>query len=61
MRRSRDEENFTNIGFVSGKGTTTELTNYNYIDTDIESGKYYYRLKQTDYDGTFQISKCCFS
>ncbi len=43
----------TQIGFVSGKGTTTEFSNYNFIDTDIESGKYYYRLKQTDFDGSF--------
>ena len=54
IERSRDEKNFVNIGFVSGRGTTTEPSDYNYIDTDIESGKYYYRLKQTDYDGTFK-------
>ncbi|MCU0344465.1 MAG: M12 family metallo-peptidase [Ignavibacterium sp.] len=54
IERSRDEENFTQIGFVSGRGTTTEITSYNYLDTEIETGKYYYRLKQTDYDGTFK-------
>lgn len=52
IERSRDEENFTQIGFVSGRGTTTEITSYNYLDTEIETGKYYYRLKQTDLDGT---------
>ena len=54
IERGQDEENFTQIGFVSGRGTTTELTNYNYVDSDIETGKYYYRLKQTDFDGTFK-------
>jgi len=54
IERSRDEENFTQIGFVSGRGTTTEITNYNYLDSEIETGKYYYRLKQTDFDGTFK-------
>ena len=54
IERSRDEENFTQIGFVSGRGTTTEITSYNYLDTEIETGKYYYRLKQTDFDGTFK-------
>ena len=54
IERSRDEENFAQIGFVSGRGTTTELSNYNFVDTQIESGKYYYRLKQTDFDGTFK-------
>ena len=54
IERSRDEENFIQIGFVSGRGTTTEITSYNYLDTEIETGKYYYRLKQTDFDGTFK-------
>ncbi|MBK7629749.1 MAG: hypothetical protein IPJ23_03365 [Ignavibacteriales bacterium] len=54
IERGRDEENFTQIAFVKGKGTTTEISNYNYVDTEIESGKYYYRLKQTDFDGTFE-------
>jgi hypothetical protein len=54
IERGRDEENFTQIGFVSGRGTTTEITSYNYLDTEIETGKYYYRLKQTDFDGTFK-------
>ncbi len=54
IERSRDEENFSQIGFVDGKGTTTEISNYNFIDADIESGKYYYRLKQTDFNGTFE-------
>jgi len=54
VERSRDEENFTQIGFVSGRGTTTEITSYNYLDSEIETGKYYYRLKQTDFDGTFE-------
>ena len=54
IERSRDEENFTQIGFVSGRGTTTEISSYNYLDTEIETGKYYYRLKQTDFDGTFK-------
>ena len=54
IERSKDGENFTQIGFVSGRGTTTEITSYNYLDTEIETGKYYYRLKQTDFDGTFK-------
>jgi len=52
VERSRDSESFASIGFVSGKGTTTQKSNYNFIDTDIEIGNYYYRLKQVDFDGT---------
>lgn len=47
------------MGFVEGKGTTTEINSYSYID-DISSigsyGKIYYRLKQIDYDGSFAFS-----
>ncbi len=54
VERSRDSENFASIGFVPGKGTTTQKSNYNFIDTDIEIGSYYYRLKQVDFDGTYK-------
>ncbi len=43
------------IGFVEGKGTTTETNSYSFIDKNILDGKLYYRLKQIDYDGTFKI------
>ena len=44
------------IGFVSGNGTTTETNSYQFIDNSISSNKYYYRLKQVDFDGTFEYS-----
>jgi hypothetical protein len=43
-------------GFVNGKGTTTETQSYSYIDENLVSGKYLYRLKQIDFDGTFEYS-----
>ncbi len=52
VERSRDFEIFTSIGFVPGKGTTTQKSIYNFIDNDIQIGNYYYRLKQVDFDGT---------
>ncbi|WP_337866027.1 reprolysin-like metallopeptidase [Ignavibacterium sp.] len=54
IERGTDSENFSEIGFVGGKGTTTEPTAYSYLDKSVQSGTYYYRLKQTDYDGTFK-------
>ncbi|HMN23250.1 MAG TPA: T9SS type A sorting domain-containing protein [Ignavibacteriaceae bacterium] len=44
------------IGFVNGKGTTTEFTNYSFVDEPIQSGNYSYRLKQIDYDGSYEYS-----
>jgi hypothetical protein len=44
------------IGFVPGYGTTTERHHYSFIDENIQSGVYEYRLKQIDYDGEFKYS-----
>ncbi|MEJ2105140.1 MAG: T9SS type A sorting domain-containing protein, partial [Ignavibacteriaceae bacterium] len=44
------------IGFVEGYGTTTDPKQYTYTDKDITSGKYHYRLKQTDFNGSFKYS-----
>ena len=47
--------NWEAIGFVSGKGTTTEVSNYTFTDK-VNGSKYSYRLKQVDFDGTFEYS-----
>ncbi|OGU81155.1 MAG: hypothetical protein A2W11_04650 [Ignavibacteria bacterium RBG_16_35_7] len=44
------------IGFVEGNGTTTAQSDYAFFDGDITAGKYYYRLKQVDYDGSYEYS-----
>ncbi len=44
------------VGFVAGSGTTTEIRNYNFVDQNVASGTYSYRLKQVDFDGTFEYS-----
>jgi len=44
------------IGFVAGSGTTTETRSYSFIDNDLIPGAYNYRLKQVDYDGSFEYS-----
>ena len=50
-------EGFITIGFVKGHGTTTEAKNYSFIDNDLSIGNYSYRLKQVDFDGTYEYSK----
>ena len=42
------------IGFITGNGTTNQPVNYNYTDKGLLTGKYGYRLKQTDYNGNFE-------
>jgi len=47
---------FEKVGYVPGFGTTTEPKSYSFIDSKIGSGNYSYRLKQTDFDGSFSFS-----
>jgi photosystem II stability/assembly factor-like uncharacterized protein len=54
--RSKESE-WEKIGFVPGHGTTTETQHYSFTDSDVKPGKYQYKLKQIDYDGTFEYSQ----
>jgi photosystem II stability/assembly factor-like uncharacterized protein len=42
------------ISFVEGKGNSTELNNYSFEDRNLLPGSYSYRLKQIDFDGSFE-------
>ncbi|HEY6627152.1 MAG TPA: carboxypeptidase regulatory-like domain-containing protein, partial [Ignavibacteriaceae bacterium] len=44
------------IGYVAGYGTTTEPMSYSFVDENVSSGFYQYRLKQIDFDGSFSYS-----
>lgn len=49
-----------NIGFINGKGTSTEISKYSYSDNLSKltvSGNISYRLRQMDYDGTATFTK----
>ena len=48
---------FFSVGFVDGYGTTTEIQYYTFTDKNLEVGSYTYRLKQVDFDGTFEYSE----
>ena len=41
------------IGNVKGIGSSSEPSNYIFKDQDLSTGKYKYRLKQTDFNGNF--------
>jgi hypothetical protein len=58
IERKEDEKNteWIKIGFVNGIGTTTERNDYYFADANITTGIYYYRLKQIDFDGSFEYS-----
>lgn len=56
IERRTPNSDFQTIGFIRGKGTTSEVSYYTYNDVLNASGTYLYRLKQVDYDGTFEYS-----
>jgi hypothetical protein len=47
--------NWTNVGFIKGKGTINGNTEYNFTDKNLITGKYNYRIKQIDYNGNFEF------
>jgi photosystem II stability/assembly factor-like uncharacterized protein len=57
VQRSPVENEFATIGFVKGNGTTPESHSYSFTDKELPQGKYLYRLKQVDYNGSFKYSE----
>jgi len=57
IQRSNDKNNWKEIGFVQGNGTTTEPHHYSFMDESLQNGSFQYRLKQIDFDGSFKFSK----
>ena len=55
-RRKADKNDWTKLGFVQGHGNSSSPNNYYFIDFPEGTGKYYYRLKQTDFNGIFVYS-----
>jgi hypothetical protein len=52
-------ENWKTIGFIKGIGTATEISRYSFIDEskDNSSKSVLYKLKQIDFDGSYNYSK----
>lgn len=49
-------ERFSNLAFLEGHGTTLEPQFYSYHIAELEFGTHAFRLKQIDFDGTFEYS-----
>lgn len=56
VQRRLAEGQFITIGHVQGFGTTTERKQYSFTDAGLETGNYYYRLKQVDFNGVYEYS-----
>ncbi|MBE2279874.1 MAG: proprotein convertase P-domain-containing protein [Ignavibacteriaceae bacterium] len=57
IQRRKENGEFVKAGFVQGAGTTTEIRKYYFSEKNLSPGVYYYRLKQTDFDGTSVYSQ----
>ncbi len=58
IEKSADKSSWTKVGFVAGKGTTTEAQTYSFsLPITRNASQLYFRLKQLDNDGKFEYSK----
>ena len=57
VERSADGRAFTEIGQVTGRGSSTQRADYTHLDRQPLNGTSYYRLAQYDHDGTRSYSE----
>lgn len=55
IERSINGINYETVGTVLGAGNSMIALNYSYTDNNPINGVSYYRLKQTDYDGAYEV------
>lgn len=56
IEHSIDAQQFTEVGRVAGSGTSLTPQTYSFIHERPHLGVNYYRLRQVDFDGTFEYS-----
>ena len=56
IEKSTNGIDFISVGTVKGSGNSTEKNEYSLVDAKPYNGVSYYRLKQTDYNGSFTYS-----
>jgi hypothetical protein len=57
VEKSIDGISFVPVSYVDGAGNSLIVNQYSIIDTQLFEGTIYYRLKQTDFNGSFTYSK----
>ena len=57
VQRKNVSGEWKKVGFVKGNGNSNSPKHYTFSDKTVHSGKYFYRLKQIDIDGSFNYSK----
>ena len=57
IERSADGRNFDAIGEIKGAGNSNQELSYEFVDESPLAGINYYRIKQTDFDGTYSYTE----
>lgn len=55
IERSNDMMNWYSAGTVYGAGNANERNDYEFVDFEAVNGTVYYRISQTDFDGTTEV------
>ncbi len=56
VEKKSETGNWTKVAFVEGNGNSNSPKHYTFTDYLVTSGKFFYRLKQLDINGTFKYS-----
>ncbi len=56
LERSYDGQHFEAIGTIAGNGSSDQVHQYQFLDTEARAGLSYYRLKDTDFGGVTTMS-----
>lgn len=53
-RKRHDAGSWSEVAYINGSGTIGTSVRYTYSDVNVPSGRYKYRLKQTDFNGAYE-------
>lgn len=56
LQRSKDGVSFENVIDIKASGNSSTVKNYSVVDSDPYQGVNYFRVKEIDFDGSFQFS-----
>lgn len=52
VERRKESSSWQQAGYINGRGNSVEVSRYQFTESGLETGVYFYRLIQEDYNGT---------